>query len=66
MCVADNPPGQTPWEDTPRRTHHPPPPYVDPDMATAANGTHPTGMHSCFLGKFSKIIKTKQTLIVVV
>ena len=31
------PPGQTPpWADTPRQT------------ATAAGGTHPTGMHSCF------------------
>ena len=36
----DTPIGQTlPWADTP------PPPN---QTATAADGTHPTGMHSCF------------------
>ena len=47
---ADTPPGQTP----PRQT---PPPQADTphrqtpprQMATAADGTHPTGMHSCCL-----------------
>ena len=36
----------TPWADTPRQTPLPgqtPP----PQMATAVDGTHPTGMHSC-------------------
>ena len=37
---ADTPPGQTPLAGK----HHPPP----PKMATAADGTHPTGMHSGF------------------
>ena len=32
------------------RTRHPPRPGTPPgaEMATAADGTHPTGMHSCF------------------
>ena len=43
---ADTPPEQTytPWVDTPS-------PWADtlppPTMATATNGTHPTGIHSC-------------------
>ena len=51
-------PPLTPWEDTPLGRHprgqtsplgrHPP-----PEIATAADGTHPTGMHSC------QIIKTR-------
>ena len=32
----------TPWADTPRQTPAPP-----PETATAADGMHPTGMHSC-------------------
>ena len=51
-CVADTPP----WADIPTLLgrhlpgrHHPPgqtpPPH---EMATAADGRHPTGMHSCF------------------
>ena len=49
---ADPPPEQippwadTPWADTPRQT----PPWADPPVwqtATAADGTHSTGMHSC-------------------
>ena len=45
----------TPGPDThPDQVHHPPgttpPEQVPPrDTATAADGTHPTGMHSCFL-----------------
>ena len=51
-----SPPGaDTPWEQTPPRSrtpagagsprtrHHPP----GAETATAADGTHPTGMHSC-------------------
>ena len=33
----------TPREQTPPRTRHPP-----RETATVADGTHPTGMHSCF------------------
>ena len=36
------------WTDTPSRVDNPP-----PKMATAAHGTHPTGMHSCCLFYFS-------------
>ena len=49
-----------PLEQTPPRSRHPPeadtppPPGADPlpETATAADGTHPTGMHSCFLLNF--------------
>ena len=51
-------PGQTsPWADTPQADtlpgktppgRHPLPVHAGIDMATAADGTHPTGMHSCF------------------
>ena len=38
---ADTPPGQTPpWADTPPGRH-------PQETATAAEGTHPTGMQSC-------------------
>ena len=36
--------GVHPPADTPLPGRQPPP----PEMATAADGTHPTGMHSCF------------------
>ena len=39
---ADTPPKQTP-----PRADTPPEQTLLPDMATAADGTHPTGMHSC-------------------
>ena len=42
-----HPPGRLPWADTPEQMS----PQADtplPEMATAADGTHPTGMHSCF------------------
>ena len=51
-----HPPGQTPpGADTPQGEHPPPehtpptPPHPHPpgETATAADGTHPTGMHSC-------------------
>ena len=40
---ADTPRQTPPWTDT--RMGRPPPPY---QTATAADFTHPTGMHSCF------------------
>ena len=54
---TDPPPGQTPhlpdtaWADTPLDTHprHNPPRQTPPPTptTTAADDTHPTGMHSC-------------------
>ena len=47
-------PGQTPWEaDTPLSSHSPwqadtPQANTPQQMATAVDGTHPTGMHSCY------------------
>ena len=49
---ADSPP---PEHTTPRQTHppwhppgrHPPGRHLLPETATAADGKHPTGMHSC-------------------
>ena len=49
-CVADTPSGQTPLGRHPPGTHTLPSACWDtppPRAATAANGTHPTGMHSC-------------------
>ena len=54
------PPGQTPPKSRPPKSRHPQgrhppksrhPPRADPpppDTATAADGTHPTGMHACW------------------
>ena len=53
----------TPWADTPLGRHPPGqtpllgrlgrhPPYTG-QMDTAADGTHPTGMHSCFYAFFT-------------
>ena len=62
-CLADTPSPQAhiPWADTPPAdtplpsaywdTHTPAQcmlGYTSPPAATAADGTHPTGMHSCF------------------
>ena len=59
-CLTDPPPGRAPWADTSMGRHlhgqTPPPPGRHPLWAdttshqttTAADGTHPTGMHSCF------------------
>ena len=49
---ADTPWEQTlpSWEQTPPRSRLP-----HQDTATAADGTHPTGMHSCFNHKLNKI-----------
>ena len=67
VCLSacwDTPPGRhNPWADTSGQTptcqvhagiHTPPTPcalHAGIDMATAADSTHPTGMHSC-LGEF--------------
>ena len=45
---AETPPGRPPWADTPRQTPHPRQTPPSPS-ATAADGTHPTGMHPCYL-----------------
>ena len=37
----------TPWADTPL-SRHPPGRHLPPPAITAADGKHPTGMHSCF------------------
>ena len=59
MHAGIHPPNRTPWADTPSLGRHPlpgqtPPPWADTpwadtpqQMATAADSTHPTGMHSC-------------------
>ena len=50
---VDTPPEQTPradttpWEQTPPRADTMPPSRHPLETATAADGTHPTGMHSC-------------------
>ena len=44
LCLTPPPQEDTPWADAPRQT----PPRVDtPPLAAEADGTHPTGMHSC-------------------
>ena len=52
---ANTPPGQTPPQGRPPRKTPPQaaPPWADTPQqtATVADGTHPTGMHSCFLKK---------------
>ena len=56
LSTGGGDPEQTPpWEDTPGLGKHPPPgrhppgqtPPPIPAVATAVDGTHPTGMHSC-------------------
>ena len=43
-----HPPSRHPPEQTPPRNRHPPSRHPAPrDTVTAAEGTHPTGMHSC-------------------
>ena len=51
---ADTPLTNTPWANTPRVVTSTPvhagiqcPVHAGIDMATVADGTHPTGMHSC-------------------
>ena len=48
--LGRNPPGQTPWGDTPVQTPPGQTPRADTPQqtATAADSTHPTGMHTCF------------------
>ena len=49
--ITPPPPEQTPPGADPPGTRHPPPEQTPPppgaETATAADGTHPTGMHSC-------------------
>ena len=55
VCLSacwDTPPGQTP--SPPPGT--PCPVHAGIDMATAADGTHPTGMHSCFDVKIEMLV----------
>ena len=53
VWVWQNPPADTPQADNPLGRYFPrhTPPWADtpPPTATAADGTHPTGMRSCFL-----------------
>ena len=45
---ADTSGADTPWEQTPPRADPPGRGHLPPrETATAADGTHPTGMHSC-------------------
>ena len=48
---ADTPPQEQtpPPKSRPPKSRHPPRSRPPRDTATAADGTHPTGMHSCFL-----------------
>ena len=51
-CQTDTPsqqitPGRYPNRQTPTLGRHPPGRHPLPPTATAADGTHPTGMHSC-------------------
>ena len=58
MCLSFCPQGMSDRHPlgrhpSPRQTPPPPPPVT----ATAADGTHPTGMHSCFHAVFGNIGK---------
>ena len=57
-----SPPGQTPPQaDTPRAdTPRQKPPWADTphEMATAADGMHPTGIHSCFSNVFTGVCQS--------
>ena len=72
---ADTPLKQTPPEQTLPQSRHPPPEQTWPpksrppgadtppppgETATAADGTHPTRMHSCFSCGFRQILYPKQ------
>ena len=47
---ADTPGKQTPWKQTPPGIRHPPTPTVHAvRYGHQAGGTHPTGMHTCFI-----------------
>ena len=54
--LGRHPPGRPPAGRHPRRQKPPSrPPWADtppPQMATAADGTYPTGMHACFSSNF--------------
>ena len=49
---ADTPPWQTPPGQTPPWAARPPGRHPLPPTATAADGTHPTGMNSCLKWEF--------------
>ena len=49
------PPEQTPWEQTSPREQTPPAQCMLGDTANKVGGTHPTGMHTCYL---KEIIQT--------
>ena len=54
------PQADTPWADTPLGRHplgRCPPPPGRYSLATAAGGTHPTGMHSCFINFLVRCIE---------
>ena len=51
-----HPPWVDPTEQTPPgQTHHPPRVDTSQQTATAADGTHPAGMHSCTLMVYSHL-----------
>ena len=57
------PPRQTPYADTPRQTPRQTPPKTDTPLppqqtATAADGTHPTGMYSCYANCWRFVLDT--------
>ena len=53
---ADTPGRHPPGRRTPPADTYPAPTPHPPEAATAADGTHPTGMHSCFNTKFSFLL----------
>ena len=63
FCPQDGRCTLHPWTETPLLGRHtldrltpPPPPPPSDQMATTADGTHPTGMHSNFLLNFAKLL----------
>ena len=53
--LGRQPPGQTPSLPSACWDTHPCPVHAEIDMATATDGMHPTGMHSCFCKPFLSI-----------
>ena len=58
---ADNPGADTPWADTPGADTHGA--DTPPETATAADGTHPTGMNPCCYS-FMKLLKTIMAVVI--
>ena len=50
--LGRHPQGRPPRQNTPQAIH-------PPETATAADGTHPTGMHSCLLNEYNTRNKPK-------